>query len=525
MLGRALARTGRTDECTAALNAAIEQDDDAHPAPPEVRFDLHRDLGQVLWAQGRKEEAARRFITALGVRPNDPEDAEARRLIFDLALGTIEDSPVIEPPSDFALRMVDAIVANGLWIEEWQRTNELVMSAASQQDQTFRGRVREWLETAELRDPGEWLGQPHRSTLSREDETTLLTVYAQRMKSLHPRDLTDADVRELGERFECAWGLMDTRHLVDWLHEASNIFFDASTGWRTALRLWHRVYLRADRLTGCAATAWDELTGAASALAIWCQETGELETAVHLRRLVYDADRSAGQHYAAAHSGRVLARTLHGMGGDEQALRVIGEAAEHRREAGIGSGSPDGWARTLRADILTALGDLAGAEALLREQLKADEAKHGEDSSWAGWDALRLAELVYEMGRPSEARELLSQAAMARQYEAVQYGTREWLDLSRRLRMARLEAKLGDTRPSADALFAVACEAQALLGSGNALEAEALTEAAAVACESGCCDAAVQDAAKRALRIQRRLRHPEHPKTVRAAKVVRLLEA
>lgn len=526
LLGRVLARTGRPDECVAALRSAIESEEKAAPPSAEVRFDLRRELGQALWAQNRQEEASRWFLAALDVRPDAPEDAEARRLILDLELLTLVGSGEVDRAAEYALDAVDAMLAHGLTDDDWHRVLEILGGLSGLKSTEVDSRIVAWFEAAEAHctraDDAE-----DGTEAQRDDALASVVEYAQGLKQAHPRDLGEADVRELEQQFELAWTLMESRQLVDWLGDASGRFYLARTGWKSVLTLWRRVFERADRYVGCAGSpAWDELTDAARHLTGWCHEIGDLSAAAHLRRLVFEADRSLGHDFSTAISGRALAQTLLAAGHPGEALRVLDEATEYRqrdRSAGVALGA---WARRLRADILAATGDLAGAEVLIRDQMQVDALEHGEDSALVGWDALRLAELLADMGRTPEAAELLARAVAAPEEDVDSLpGNREWAHLVRRLRLGKLRLKLEEGQQAVEELFSVAQEAAELLGCGHALEAEALTEWAVAACGIGIHDVSVEEAAARALRIQRHLRNSEHPKAIRAAEVVQLVGA
>lgn len=526
LLGRVLARTGRPDECVAALRSAIESEEKAAPPPAEVRFDLRRELGQALWAQKQKEEASRWFLAALDVRPNAPEDAEARRLILDLELLTLVGSGEVDRAAEYAFGMVDAMLAHGLSDDDWRRVLEILGGLSELKSTEVGSRIVAWFEAAEAHCKGADDVQDG-TEAQRDDALASLVKYAQGMNGTHPRELDEADVRELERQFELAWALMDSRQLVDWLGDASGPFYVARTGWKSVLTLWRRVFDRADRYVGCAGSpAWDELTDAARHLTGWSHEIGDFSAAAHLRRLVFEADRSLGYDFSTAISGRALAHTLLAAGHPDEALHVLDDATEYRQPDRYADVALGAWARRLRADILAAMGDPAGAEALIREQLEVDALKHGEDSALVGWDALRLAELLAEMGRTPEATELLTRAAAAPEEDFDSLpGRREWGHLVRRLRLGKLRLKLEGGPGAVRELLSVAEEAAEMLGRGNALEAEALTEWAVAAIAAGVRDASVEEAAARALRIQRHLRSPEHPKAVRAAEAVQLVGA
>lgn len=524
LLGRVLARTGRPDECIAALRSAIESEVEAVPPTAEVRFDLRRELGQALWAQKQKEEASRCFLAALDLRPDAPEDAEARRLILDLELLTIAESAAGDCTVEYAFDVVDAMLARGLSDDDWHRVLEILGELSELKSTQVDPRIVAWFEAAEAHCKS--ADDVKDGTEAQRDEALAsLVEYAQGMKGTHPRELGEADVQELEQRFELAWTLMDSRQLVDWLGDASGPFYLARTGWKSVWTLWRRVFERADRYVGCAgSTAWDELMDAARHLTGWCHEIGDYSAATHLRRLVFEADRSLGYDFSTALSGMALARTLLVGGDPDEALRVLDEATEYRQRDRYADVALVAWARRLRADILAATGDLAGAEALIRDQMQVDALEHGEDSALVGWDALRLAELLADMGRTSEATELLARAVVAPEEDVDSLpGNREWAHLVRRLRLGKLRLKLEEDQQAVEELLSVAHEAVELLGCGNALEAEALTEWAAAATDAGVQDASVEEAAVRALRIQCHLRHPEHPKAVRAAEVVQLV--
>ncbi|MBN1192732.1 MAG: hypothetical protein JXA36_03435 [Coriobacteriia bacterium] len=526
LLGRVLARTARLDECISTLRTAIESEEEAAPPTVEVRFDLRRELGQALWTQNRKEQASRWFLAALQERPDAPEDAEARRLILELELLTLVGSDQVVRASEHAFEVVETMLAHGLSSNDWRWVLEALSGLAVLEDPEVDPRIVTWLEAAEAHCNGADDAKDG-GTARHEAATASLLEYAQELKRTHPRDLDDAHVRELEKQLELAWSLMGTRQLVDWFSDACSPYYLARTGWKSVLALWQRVFDRADRYVGCAgSTAWDELTSAASHLAGWCKVVGDFSAAVRLRRLILDANRSLGHDLSTAISGRALATTLLQGGDADEALRALNEAAEFHQRDRYMNGALDAWARSLRIDILAAMGDLAGAETLNLDQLEADSLEYGEDSSHVGWDALRLAELLADMGRTSEATQLLKRAAAAPEEDVDSVpGDRDYMYLFRRLRLGKLRVKLEACEEAAGELLSVAREAAVLFGYGNAAEAEALTEWAAVASSTGMSGASVEEAAARALRIQCYLRHPEHPKAVRAAEVAHLVGA
>ena len=526
LLGRALARTGRLDECISMLTAAVDWEDSAGHPETEVRFDLRRELGQAFWSQGQREEASRWFLAALDVRPDAPDDAELRRLILNLELQALAESGETDCKAEYALEIIGGMVARGLPDDDWCRMLGVLSRSDGLKGTRVDSRTTAWIEEAKAHCMGAGDAKDDTSA-QRNDTMATLVDYVERLRRTHPRDLEEADVRELERRFELAWKLMETRQLIDWLGDACNPYFLAHTGWKSIVVLWYRVFKRADRLAGCSGSrAWPELAGAARHLAGWCQQVGEFPAAIRLRRLASEASQSLGDDLSTAIGGTALANTLLVSGDPDAALRALDAEAESHQQDPAARAALGAWARRLRGDILAAMGDLRGAEALFREQLDIDSLEYGQDSARVGWDMLRLAELLADMDRSSDARRLLARAAAAPEDDDDSLlGDRERKHIVRRLRLGRLRLKLDESPEALGDLLARAEEAAELLGRGNAFAAEALTEWAAAMVAAGVHDASVESAASRALQTQRLLRHSEHPAVIRAAEVVRLAGA
>ncbi|MGB4593478.1 MAG: hypothetical protein WBI63_06860, partial [Coriobacteriia bacterium] len=206
-----------------------------------------------------------------------------------------------------------------------------------------------------------------------------------------------------------------------------------------------------------------------------------------------------------------------------QALALLQESLECRQRDRFASVSSAEWGRWLRAEIYAAAGDLAGAEGLMRAELDRDMEKYGAESMGVAVARTRLAEHLLVVGRTEEARSLLAwpSALPDDDHRSPQPpGAIEYDRLLHRLRQATLAVRLGEFR-AVDELQFIADDADALLGPGSAVAAEAATEWAAAEWAVGPRDRALRAAAAAALRAERRLRHSEHPRVLRAREVLR----
>lgn len=523
LLARTFARTGRMDECIATLETAGEGLGDPVTSP-DIAFRVHRELGQALWSQSRRVEASRHFVTALGLgRPTTDGHAESLRLIKEMELEVMLGTEATDSAVEAVFDVLDQQVSEGLVEGDWRYMLRLLGQLASLGDRVPHDRIAEWLRKADeahrsQTDPASVQGMTARLGVLAE-----LSAYAAQMEKTHPHDLAESDVCELLRRFELAWTEMDTSQACDWLERACRPFVLAR-GWKPILSLWRRLFARADNFVGCSGyRAWGESTQAANALAGWCEMVGELTEADCLLRLVYEGNRSAGEDFLAAYSGRRLARSVLWHGEHEQALALLEESLEYRQRDRYASVSSAEWGRWLRAEIYAAAGDLAGAEGLMRAELDRDMEKYGTESMGVATVRTRLAEHLLVVGRTEEARGLLAwpSALPDDDHRSPQPpGAIEYDRLVHRLRQATLAVRLGEFR-AVDELQFIADDADALLGPGSAVAAEAATEWAAAEWAVGPRDCSLRGAAAAALRAERRLRHSEHPKVLRAREVLR----
>lgn len=523
LLARTFARTGRMDECIATLEMAGEDLGDPGTSP-DTAFRLHRELGQALWSQHRRIEATEHFMQALILGgPATDGHAESLRLIKETELEVLLGTEATDSAIEAVFDVLDQQVLEGLTEGDWRYMLRLLGQLASLGDRAPHDRIAEWLRRADeayrsRTDPASVQGMTARLGVLAK-----LNAYAAQMEQTHPHDLAESDVRELERQFELAWTEMDTHQMCDWLERACRPFVLAR-GWKPILRLWRRLFVRADNFVGCSTyRAWEESTQAANALAGWCEMVGEPHEAECLLRLVYEGNRSAGEDFLAAYNGRRLARSVLWHGDHEQALALLDETLEYRQRDRHACVSSADWGRWLRAEIYAAAGDLAGAEELMRGELDRDMEKYAVESMGVATIRTRLAEHLLAMGRAEEARSFLAWPGAPTDDDhrspqppgAIEYDT-----LLFRLRQATLAVRLGEFR-AVDELQFIADDADVLLGPGSAVAAEATTEWAAAEWAVGPRDRSLRAAAAAALRAERCLRHSEHPRVLRAREVLR----
>ena len=523
LLARTFARTGRMDECIATL-AKVGEGLRAPATSPDIAFRIHRDLGQALCSQNRRVEASRHFVEALGLgRPTTDGHAESLRLIKEMELEVLLGTEATDSAIEVVFDVLDQQVFEGLTEGDWRYMLRFLGQLASLGDRVPHDRIAEWLRKADEAYRSETDSASVQGMTARLGVLAKLNAYATQMEKTHPHDLAESDVCELERQFELAWTEMDTHQMCDWLGRACRPF-QLARGWKPILHLWRRLFVRADDFVGCSAyRAWEELTQAANALAGWCEMVGEPSEADCLLRLVYEGNRSAGEDFLAAYSGRRLARSLLWHGDHGQALALLEETLEYRQRDRCASVSSAEWGRWLRAEICAAAGDLGVAEGLMRAELDRDMENHGAESMGVATVRTRLAEHLLAMGRAEEARSLLAwpSALPDDDHRSPQPpGAVDYDRLLFRLRQATLAVALGEFR-AVDELQFIADDADALLGPGSAVAAEAATEWAAAEWALGPRDHTVCAAAAAALRAERRLRHSEHPKVRRAREVLR----
>lgn len=523
VLGRALARTGRTDESISALKSALELlDTSGCSVVAGVVFDLRRGLGETLLSQGDTMAAGPRLIEAylLGERLQRTDDTTTlRHLVEDVGIHAFRALGDRDRAAELILSIVEDMLSRGLGDDDWTRALRLIARGSSS-NEAIHQRLVDWWHAAD--DEYERTHGPDgASALDPSDSRAVLTEFAEEMEARSPRDVGDADLALLRGQFDQAWRSLPIDGLCSWLETSAAPFF-STRSWKVLLQLWRRVYMRAAWLDGCSGIVSEAAVTGASNLSHWCRMVGEDRAAEHLLRHVFEARQAHEPSTPNARwDARLLARAALLRGDHAEAAALVGEAA---RAYAVSSGAqpPSWWASSLRADISCATDDFDAAEGILRAAVDDLLELDGEEDIGVIIRRLSLAEFLLERGRLTEARDVL--AAVPRRFPAGDDGESstgvEYDRLRHQARRCALALELGDLNAADDAL-ATAREAEELFGAGTALVADAMATWADAELRSGHGTRQGCEAARAALRNQRRGCRSGHPLVTRSRDIMR----